>query len=107
MIESFKTNVALDLILDRTDNYDVLTKTIEIVWDLEIDFRSWGLKDVVIAMPDQKVSVFLNIWDDVVDREEEVILDIRNVQIERTCEEFSGLVPKSLEFYDGQWKLLF
>lgn len=107
MTESFKTKVALDLMLDRTDNYDVETKTVEIVWDLEIDFRSWGLKDIVIGVPSQTINVFLNVWDEVADKEEEISLEIKDVRIERVSDDFSALAPQMLEFYRGKWTLVF
>lgn len=106
-MHNFKTKVDLDLMLDRKDNYDVETKTVEITWDLGLEVRSWGLKDIGVSVPDQKITVLLNIWGDDTDTEEEIVLEIKDVEIERTPGMFYALAPQSLEFYKGKWKLVF
>jgi hypothetical protein len=106
-MNSFKTRVDLDVNLDRTGDFDVETKTVEISWDLAFDMRSWGVKDIGVHVPDQKITIFLNIWNDETDTEEELVLDVKDVEIERNASEFYSFAPQSLELYKGKWKLVF
>lgn len=106
MSNNFKTKVDLDLMLDRNDNYDVLTKHINLRWDLEFEMRQYGVKSFIITVPDQSITIDLNIWGDDDDTQEELKFDIKDVLIERSSTSDS-LFPKSLEFYKGKWKLVF
>ena len=106
MSNEFKTKVDLDLSLDRTDNFDIETKHMNLRWNLEFEMRQYGVKSFIITVPDQTVTVFLNVWGDENDTEEELTLDINNVIVERNGES-DQLIPSSLEFYKGKWKLVF
>jgi len=106
MQENFKTMVDLEIALDEYDNIE--TKTIEISWDLGIDMRNWGLKDIGLSVPDQQITVLATIWgDDVDDIEKEIVLDVKDVEIVRNPTDFYSLAPQCLECYKGQWKLVF
>jgi len=107
MIENFKTQVDLDISLEGFANHDVETKKVEISWDLDIDMRSWGLKDIGLSVPDQKITVLLMIWGEDTDSETEITLDVKDVEVVRNSTEFYSLAPQSLEFYKGKWKLVF
>jgi hypothetical protein len=105
-MNNFKTKVDLDLSLDRAGNYDVVTEHVNLRWDLEIEMRQYGIKSFIITVPDQTISVDLNVWGDEEDHQEEIKMEIKDVVVERNGD-FDGLVPRSLEYYKGQWKLVF
>jgi len=106
-LNNFTTKVALDMMLDIEGNYNIDTANVEINWDLGIDSRSWGLKDIGISVPEQTITVFVTKWTDDVDEEVEMSFDLKDVTIERMESEFFSLAPQSLEFYKGKWKLVF
>ena len=102
----FKTKVELDLTLDRDDNYEIDTHFANLRWTLEMEMRQYGIKSFDITVPDQKITVNLIIWGDEEDTEETLTLDVKDVIVERSGD-FDGLVPRSLELYDGKWKVVF
>ena len=102
----FKTQVDLDVMLDRKDNYDIETKKINLRWNLELEMRQYGVKDFIITVPDQTVTIDLNVWGEDTDTQEQVTLEIKDVLVERASQS-SQLIPNSLEFYKGKWTLIF
>lgn len=105
-MNEFKTQVDLDLFLEGYDNHDVDTKKVNIRWNLEFDMRSYGVKDMVITVPDQKINVSLTLWGDEEDTYKEITLDVKDVIVERDFV-YSSLMPSSLEFSGGKWRLVF
>ena len=103
---SFKTQIDLDILLDRTDNHDIETKKMNILWNLEFETRQYGLRSFIITVPDQQITLSVNVWGDDEDTHEDVTLDIKDVVIEEPTT-FGSIFPKSLEFYKGKWKLVF
>jgi hypothetical protein len=106
-MESFKTSVNIDISLDGYNNHDVETETVNLTWDLELEMRNYGIKSFIVTVPDQKITVYLNIWGDDEDTEQEIVLDVKDVEIVRDSKELGSLFPHSLEFYKGKWKLVF
>jgi len=107
-MNSFKTKVELEISgLSGYDNYDVLTQTVEIKWDLELEMRSWGVKGIGMSVPEQKITVFLNIWGDDEDTEKEIIFDVKNVMVEKQSEDMDSLAPSHLIYNDGDWTLVY
>jgi hypothetical protein len=109
---NFKTQVELDILLDRKDNYTIDTKNMNLSWNLELEYRSYGVKSTIITIPDQKVTLSLCVWGDDEDTYEEVTLDIKDVVIERhsTCEyktSFDSLIPRSLQYFKNKWTVVF
>lgn len=105
-MNNFKTRVDLDIMLDRKDNHDVLTKHVNLRWNAELEMRSYGIKSVIITVPDQTITLDVNVWGDEDDTQEELTLDIKDVLIEHNGS-LETLIPSSLEFYKGKWKLVF
>lgn len=105
-MNEFKTQVDLDLMLDRKDNYDIETTKMNLRWNLELEMRQYGIKSFIITVPDQTVTIDLNVWNDDNDTQEQITLEIKDVVVE-----LSGgsdqLIPSSLEFYKGKWTLNF
>jgi hypothetical protein len=108
-MDSFKTKVELEVygILGEGVNYDVLTQTVEIKWDLQLEMRSWGVKDISMSVPEQKITVLLNIWGDNEDTEKEIVLDVKDVLVEKQSEDSSSLAPSHLVYNDGEWTLIY
>ena len=105
-MENFKTQVDLDISLDGYDNHDVETKKVTIRWDLELEMRNFGIKSFIVTVPEQKINVSLNIWDDNEDFGKDLVLDVKDVIVERNGNS-DQLIPSILEFYQGKWKLVF
>ncbi len=106
MSNEFKTKVDLDLSLDRGDNFDIETKNMNLRWNLELEMRQYGVKSFIITVPDQQITVSLNVWGDDEDTQEELTLDIKDVIVERN-DVGDSLIPHALEYYKGKWKLVF
>lgn len=104
---SFKTQVDLDIMLNREDNHDIETKKMNLRWNVEFEMRQYGIKSTIITIPDQQVTLSVNVWGDEDDSYEEVTLDIKDVVIERTGTGFDSLVPQKLEFYKNKWTVTF
>jgi hypothetical protein len=78
---------------------------IRLKWSLDFELRSWGVKSVYVTVPDQKVLLVFDRYDEAtdtdVDEEREVLL--QNVQVDLDATNWdSGLSPHSLEFYEGK-----
>lgn len=106
-MENFKTSVNIDISLDGYGNHDVETQTVNLTWDLELEMRNYGIKSFIVTVPDQKITVYLNIWGDDEDIEQEIVLDVKDVEIVLDSKELGSLFPHSLELYKGKWKLVF
>ena len=105
-MNEFKTQVDLDVMLDLPDNHDIVTKKVNLRWNLELDMRQYGIKSFDISVPDQTLTIDVSIWGEDTDIEKEITLDVKDVLVERNGEN-DGLVPNTLEFYKGKWKLVF
>ena len=107
-MNSFKTKVELDMHgLNIEGNYDVSTQNVEILWNLELEMRNWGVKGFDVAVPEQKITVFINKWGDDQDEEVEMTFDLKDVEIFRESEGSSCLYPSSLQYNSGEWTLVF
>lgn len=106
-MNSFKTQVDLDLTINRPDNFEIETKKMNLRWNAEFEMRSYGVKSVIITVPDQQVSLDIRVWGDDEDTFETLTLDIKDVIIERQNEGLEFLIPQTLEFFKGKWKLVF
>lgn len=103
----FKTQVDLDISLEDLENHDVETKKVNLYWNLELEMRQYGVKSFIITVPDQKLNISLNMWGEAEDFGKEITLDVEDVLIEHDGEFFSSIIPKTLEYYKGKWKLVF
>lgn len=107
-MNNFKTQVALDLYIDRpSQNFEIETKNMNLRWNLDLEMREYGIKSFIITVPDQTLNVTLRIWGEEEDSFEELTLELKDVTIEKNEGELGSLVPHTLEFYKGKWKLVF
>jgi hypothetical protein len=104
MNNEFKTQVDLDLQLERTDNYDIETKKINLRWNLELELRQYGVKSVIITVPEQFLRLDINVWGDDTDTYEEMKLTIKDVEIVRDTD---SLIPHTLGYFNKKWRLVF
>ena len=107
MNNDFKTQIDLDLLIDRNDNYDIETKKFNLRWNVEFEVRQYGIKSVNITVPEQKIELDICVWGDNEDTYETLTLDIKDVVIERNTEGFDNLVPQSLSYFKNKWTLVF
>lgn len=105
-MNNFKTQVDIDITLDRKDNHDIETKKVNLRWDLELEMRQYGVKSFIITVPDQKINLSVNVWGEDDDSHEDVTLEVKDVLVEQPTN-LSQLIPSSLEYYKGKWKLVF
>lgn len=105
-MNEFKTQVDLDLMLNDQGNHDVVTKHVNLRWNLELEMRQYGVKSFIVTVPDQTFTVSLNIWGDDEDTEKEIVIDVKDVLVENDSD-LNSLVPHTLSFYKGKWKLIF
>ena len=106
-MNNFKTQVDIDITLDRQDNHDIETKKVNLRWDLELEMRQYGIKSFIITVPDQKINLSVNVWGEDDDSHEDLTLDVKDVIVEIQEGELGSLIPHTLEFYKGKWKLVF
>ena len=85
------------------------TTTGLIKWEMEIDYRAWGVKSFDIYVPDQKIQVFYVREDvDGNDVSVESEIEIKDPKIEESLEIGMGiLTPKVLEIFKGKQVLEF
>lgn len=103
----FKTQVDLDLMLDDQGDHDVLTKHVNLRWNLELEMRQYGVKSLIVTVPGQTFTVSLNIWgENDGDTEKEIVIDVKDVSVENDSD-LNSLVPHTLVFYKNKWKLVF
>jgi hypothetical protein len=104
---SFKTQVKLDILLDRTDNYEIETLTMNLRWNLELECKNYGVRSIIITVPEQQCGLSVRVWGDDDDTYEDVTLDVKDVEIDRGSSDFTGLIPQSLVYFKGKWRLEF
>lgn len=71
----------------------------EINYDVELELRSWGIKDIYVSVPDQEVEFYDST------SETDKIVKIENVEVDKDFLEDSvhHIQLSELELYDGQW----
>lgn len=90
-------------------HYEIVTKTVPVTWNLELELRDWGVKSRWITVPDQTIEVDVELYGDDLDAEPE----IRTFQVlvkDVTVDELNlgRGVPTSLEFHPRTgWTLVF
>lgn len=105
----------------KSHDIDEEEQQVEIKWTLELNLRSWGIKDFIVDIPEQTISVKICVWDEEGDDfkivEEDVVL--KNVKIKlhflRHLEEkevphsiFGSLEPVDLVLEeDGSFIIIF
>jgi len=104
---SFNTQIELDLMLDRKDNYSIETEKLHVKWNVEFEMRSFGIKSVIVTVPEQTIDVEVRVWGDDDDTFEQISFDLKDVEVVRESEGFENLIPSKLECYKGKWKLIF
>lgn len=112
----FKTDVRLSL-LDTPP--EILTEgrppfdldhraLVEIRWSVEFEMREHGIKSIIVSIPPQSIEFEI-------EREEGEVYDTEEIRIDLTevSADLSGrpdhdmLIPSYLEFFKGQWTLVF
>lgn len=106
-MNTFETQIDLDLMLKGYDNHDVLTEKVNLVWNLELEVRSYGVRSFIVTVPEQTITVTLNMWGDEKDTEMDLTLEIKDVEILFNRGAEMNLVPSCLEYYQGKWRLVF
>lgn len=88
---------------------------VDITWRVDLDVRSWGIKDIVAIVPDQAVElefeaeVYDEKEDDLILREGSKAVFLKNIEVKFESELTVGssIAPKTLEYDNGKWILVF
>lgn len=107
MNNEFKTQVNLEIQLDRQDTYEVETQKANLRWNLDLAVRQYGIGSMIISVPDQKLNLSVRVWGDEADSFEDVTLDVTNVEIEQKSSELGSLFPKTMQYSNKKWTLVF
>jgi hypothetical protein len=108
-MESYRTNVAVELI-NRPEGFSDamdIEGGVDISFSIEFEHRDWGIKSVLISVPDQAPTVQVEIWSDEDTYTEARQLKLTNIQVDTSEAAFGQITPKRLEFYKGKWTLIF
>ncbi|HBI01187.1 MAG TPA: hypothetical protein DDY18_06140 [Flavobacterium sp.] len=105
-MHNFKTKVNLELYIENLNNYDLVTKEVEVNWNLEFEMRDSGVKSFIITVPEQKINVDINVWGEQEDEQKTLTFKLDNVKIEKN-EGREMIIPSSLEFFKEKWTLVF
>lgn len=98
----------MDFITKKVDfvNYDTKYhgfKDIEVKWSLELEMRSWGIKDFIILVPNQKIDT--SVYD--YDKEQFLSFTFEVNECQVMVNSFKSLVPESLSVLNKKWTLNF
>ena len=99
-MEKFKTEVKLE-VYRASEKYGkdfyINGQNITIEWGLEMDMRNWGLKDLHIFVPDQKISYTLTECTEEDDIETDHSIELKDIKVEYDDAKFKyGLSPQSI-----------
>lgn len=111
----FKTRVKLDYTpKDYEDrDVDVITKHVDIKWQLTLEMREWGVKSFYVMIPDQDIEVELEhvIYgddDDIIETTyETVVIKLRDVDYNFDVPEMSENVFSQMAPYELVWDKYF
>lgn len=115
-VEVDYSGVDIDDLLGLNEHEDLIEiKNVEIEWSIDLTVRSWGIKDLVIIVPDQVIEFDYGVdrydkdEDDYYSAEQTKTVYLKNIKVELDSEiDFnSSIAPKTLEYFKGQWKLIF
>lgn len=116
--DNFNTKVELNMfsgdlvklgLLDNSENFDSFdTKEVEVVWNCELVYRSWGIDTSYITAPDQNITIVYNrIVNEDGDTDRETIeVPLKDIKVNNREMSFP-LAPSELSFYHGKWELSF
>lgn len=83
----------------------------QVEWHLEMEAREWGVKSFMITVPDQKITLMVDRYNEETDEEyeEEVTIDVVGCKTEfDDCKINTTVVaPTRLEKYYDKFELLF
>lgn len=80
-------------------NQNIDTNDTFITFEIDLEFRSWGLKDINVYITDDiKVSGQIVTWGDDKDKEEDFNIVIKASDVKISYDSGSGIVPHELEF---------
>lgn len=74
----------------QNQNYDSSASDITIFFDIELEYRSWGIKAIYVTASKAIGSVLINIWGENEDKETEI--DISEFELETDVEITSDVV---------------
>lgn len=71
-------------------------------WGLEFEVRDWGVKNIMIIVPDQTVLVYGNHVNPDTLEDEDVEVELELKDIETTTLESDSISPHEIEYYKGK-----
>jgi len=79
---SFAMNVPVELILTGAGDYDVNTKEVNLSYDIEIEWRSYGIHGINLTVRTDKVVLNITLYDgDKVVEEKDIEIDLSNLTL--------------------------
>lgn len=98
-----ETDIELDLYGEYSN---VTTKIVFLKWKYELEYRSWGIKNVSITIPDQKIYVEIEVEDENGDYErKDIVIELKNIEMEGETK--IPLLPTKLTNICGRWVVEF
>lgn len=108
MNTTFKTEVDISVYEQHAERY-LETKKVQVEWSIDLEMRGWGIKGFGVSVPEQKITVLFTEYNEQLDEdvETEVVLGVKDVEVEFEGGNRDILAPLALEFFKGKWKLVF
>lgn len=101
---SFTTD-GVDLDIIGSSNAEAGGGSCSIKWTLELEIRSYGIKDIMIRVPDQTITTSVWRYDEETDEEypEDITIELKDVKVENDSSMTHGeTFPKKVEIYQGK-----
>jgi len=105
MSTEFETEVEVSMFDDSILSGESFLQPVTIHWSIEFEMRSWGVKNIYLHVPDQKITLVYQIEDengDYVDAEKEIQLQNVEVEAPNNPESFGHIAPHTLDFHNGK-----
>lgn len=100
-------NIYDDLLKDGVNLKSLSSKKAVIKWNASFEAKTWGIKGILIVVPDQTITIQ---GEDESNESLEVVeisLPIQNIDSSLNTSEYFSISPTSLDYFKGRWTLEF
>jgi hypothetical protein len=106
LFDEFKTEVELEY--EGPEGSSVPHSKVTIYWNMELEFRIWGVKSFIVIVQEQPINFHVSVENSETDETKEITAVVNDVKINLDDARFEkGFAPAILEYYKGNWRLVF